>query len=217
MMRKHLSSAFLVVIVLILSPAVYSVHATVVYQLESFTDNGSYYDSPDLDLNVEIVDKQSHVDFIFNNDSLIDCSIARIYLQSNAFLGYAEIVNGPGTSFSWYPTPHNLPGGKTLEPSFIAAYDLSMDSDPPVPKNGINPGEWLKTTFALINNGTFINVVDELNTGNLRIGAHVIGLPDGSSESAVITAPEPTTLSLLGLGALAILRKSRTRILSFTL
>ena len=86
-----------------------------------------------------------------------------------------------------------------------------MDSDPPVPKNGINPGEWLIVKFDLINDGTFINVVEEMYSGALRIGAHVIGFDDGSSESAVNESPEPVTLSLLGLGALALLRRRRTQ------
>jgi len=207
--RMHLSAVFLVALVLILSLPVDSLRAVVVHQLEIFTDNGSYYDSPDMDLYVEVADRESHVDFTFHNESLIYCSIARIYFQSGTFLGPVEIIEGPGTSFSGSPTPHNLPGRNLLEPSFIATYEVSMDSDPPVPKNGINPGEWLMATFELINDGTFLNVVDEFNTDVLRVGAHVIGFPDGSSESAVTVAPEPTTLSLLGLGALALLRKRR--------
>jgi hypothetical protein len=59
--------------------------------------------------------------------------------------------------------------------------------------------------FDLINGGTFLNVTDELNTGVLWIGVHVIALPDGSSESA-IAVPDPATLFLLGLGSLALLR-----------
>ena len=209
MRRMDLSAGFLVAFVLILSLPVDSLHAVVVHQLEIFTDNGSYYDSPDIDLFVEVADRENRVDFTFHNGSLIYCSIARIYFQSETFLGSVEIIEGPGTSFSGSPTPHNLPGRNLLEPSFIATYEISMDSDPPVPKNGINPGEWLMTTFELINDGTFLKVVDELNTEALRIGVHVIGFDDGSSESAVTVAPEPTTLSFLGLGALALLRKRR--------
>ena len=209
MRRMHPSAGFLVALVLILSLPVDSLHAVVVHQLEIFTDNGIYYDSPDIDLFVEVADRESHVDFTFHNESLIYCSIARIYFESGTFLGSVEIIEGPGTSFSGSPTPHNLPGRNLLEPSFIATYEISMDSEPPVPKNGINPGEWLMATFDLINDGTFLNVVDDFKTGALRIGVHVIGFPDGSSESAVTVAPEPTTLSLLGLGAFALLRKRR--------
>ena len=117
MRRMHLSAGFLMALVLILSLPVDSLHAVVVHQLEIFTDNGSYYDSPDMDLYVEAVDRESYVDFIFNNDSLIDCSIARIYFQSGTFLGSVEIIEGPGTCFSGSPTPHNLPSRNLVEPS----------------------------------------------------------------------------------------------------
>ena len=210
MRRMHLSAALLVVFVL--SLPVDTLHATVIYRFEIFTDNGSYYDSPDMDLYVELVDRESHVDFTFHNESLIDSSIARIYFDGSSFLGTADIIEGPGTSFGQSTTPANLPAGNLLEPVFVTTHELSMDSDPPVPKNGINPGEWVMATFDLINGGTFLNVVDGLNTGALRIGVHLIGLPDGSSESAITAAtpaPEPTTLFLLGLGALALLRKRR--------
>ena len=206
--RTHLSAVFLVALVLVLSLPVDSLHAVVVHQLEIFTDNGSYYDSPDMDLYVEVADRDSHVDFTFHNESLIDSSIARIYFEGGPFLSIADIIGGPGTSFSQSAKPSNLPAGNLLEPSFVTTHELSFDSDPPAPKNGINPGEWVMTTFDLINGGTFLNLVDELNTGALRIGVHVVGLPKGSGESA-ITTPEPTTLFLLGLGALALLRKRR--------
>jgi MYXO-CTERM domain-containing protein len=207
----HLSTGFLVLMVFVLCSPVESVQAVEIHPLVIFTDNGNHSDNPDVDLYVEVVDKDSFVDFKFINDSLIDCSIARIYFQGGAFLGEVEIIPGPGTSFSGYPKPHNLPGGNTLDPPFIATYELSMDSDPPVPKNGINPGEWLIVKFELINNGTFLNVVEEMHSGALRIGTHVIGFDDGSSESAVTESPEPATLSLLGLGALALLRRRRTK------
>ncbi len=204
--RMHLSAAFLAV--LVLSLPVDALHAAMVCSFEIFTDNGSYYNSPDMDLYVEVSNRESRVDFTFHNESLIDSSIARIYFQSGAFLGIADIIGGPGTSFSQPAKPGNLPAGNLLEPSFVTTHELSFGSDPPASKNGINPGEWVMTTFDLINGGTFLNVVDELNPGALRIGVHVVGLPDGSSESAV-TTPEPTTLFLLGLGGLALLRKRR--------
>jgi hypothetical protein len=204
MRRIYLSAAFLVL--LLLSLMVDALHAAVVYPLEVFTDNGGYHDSPEMDLYVEVVDRGSRVDFIFHNESLIDCSMARIYFQGGAFFGIADIIDGPGTSFGQPATPAHLPAGNLLEPPFVTTHELSFDSDPPAPQNGINPGEWVMTTFDLINSGTFQSVVDELNTGALRIGVHIIALPDGSSESA-IAVPEPTMLCLLGLGALALLRK----------
>lgn len=206
MWRKCLYAASSAIIALGL--LVDSLHATVVYPLEVFTSNGGYHDSPDLNLFVEVVDGESRVDFIFHNESIIDSSIARIYFVCGSFLSFAEIIEGPGTSFNQPATPAKLPGYNLLEPSIMTTYDVSFDSEPPMPHNGINPEEWFTMAFDLINSGTIQSVFDELNTGVLWIGVHVIALPDGSSESA-IAVPEPTTILPVGLGALALLIKRR--------
>jgi hypothetical protein len=203
MKRKYLSAVFSAL--LLPSLMVDTLYATAVYPLEVFTSNGGYHDSPDLDLYVEVVDRESCVDFTFHNESLIDSSIARIYFEGVSFLNFAEMIEGPGTTFNQPATPAKLPGYNLLEPSMMTTYEVSFDSDSPMPHNGINPGEWITTAFDLINGGTFQNVTDELNTGVLRIGVHVITLPDGSSESA-IAVPEPAALFLLGLGSLGLLR-----------
>ena len=178
------------------------------YPLEIFTNNGIYYNSPDLDLYVEVTDGEAgQVDFIIYNESLVESSIARIYFDDNSLLGIAGITEGEGTSFSQPATLASLPGGNALEPPFVTSEEISFDGDSPSPHNGVNPGEWLQITFN-INGGTFAAVIDGLDTGAIRIAAHVIALPDGSSESAV-AVPEPATVCLLGLGSLALLRRKR--------
>jgi len=185
--------------------------ASYVYPLEVITNNGIYYNSPDLDLYVEVTNGEAgQVDFTFYNESnenLADSSIARIYFDDNSLLGVAGITEGDGTSFGQPGTPGNLPGGNSLEPPFVTSEEISFDGDSPSPHLGVNPGEWLQITFD-INGGTFAAVIDGLNTGAIRIATHIIALPDGSSESAV-TVPEPATVCLLGLGSLALLRKRR--------
>jgi hypothetical protein len=202
-MKMYLSAVFLAL--LLSSLMVDTLHATVVYPLEVFTSNGGYHDSPDLDLYVEVLDRESRVDFIFHNESIIDSSIARIYFNGGSFLNFAEMIEGPGTSFNPVATPAKLPGANLLELPLLTTYEVSFDSDPSVSHNGLNPGEWLMTTFDIINSGTFQSVVDELNTGVMWIGVHVIALPDGSSESAIVV-PEPTAIFLLVLSSLALLR-----------
>jgi hypothetical protein len=183
--------------------------AAYIYNLEAFTNNGAYYNSGDLNLYVVVSDPQpGQVDFTFHNASLVDSSIARIYFDNSSLLDIAGITEGLGTSFSQPATPGNLPAGKTLEPPFVAADEFSFKGGPPGPENGVNPGEWLQISFNLNNGATIGTVIEYLDAGTLRIGAHVIALPDGSSES-LITVPEPATIAFLGLGTLLFLRKRR--------
>jgi hypothetical protein len=185
-------------------------HAAYVYNLEAFTNNGSYHDSGDLDLYVVVSDPEpGQVDFTFHNQSLVDSSIARIYFDDDSLLSFYGVTEGSGTFFSQPATPGNLPAGNTLDPSFVTTDEFCFKGGPPAPQNGINPGEQLTVIFN-IDPGTFSDVLDGLDTGTLRIGAHVIALPDGSSES-VVTIPEPATVCLLGLGTLFFLPKRRSK------
>lgn len=191
-------------VMLVLSMYASPLKAGIVYPLEVFTSNGGYYASSDLNLYVEVVQHISTVDFSFYNESLFGSSIARIYFGENPLLGVADIVEGPGTSFSILAVPANLPAGRLLDPLFKSGFGIG--SDPARPHNGLNPGEWVTLNFDLINGATPAAVNNALDNGSLRIGVHVIVLPDGSSESAV-SIPEPVTLLLLSLGAVMLIRK----------
>ncbi len=175
------------------------------YPIDIFTKNGLHYN--DLDLYVEVTDATTEVDFTFHNASLIDSSLARIYFEESLFLGTATITNGTGTSFIQPATPGNLPNGNWLQPPFVAVSEFSISGTPPPSHEGVNPGEWVKVSFTLIGGGTFQGIIDDLYAETLRIGGHIIALPDGSSESGAV--PEPATVALLGLGALALLRRRR--------
>ena len=179
-------------------------------QFDIFTTNGAYYDDPNVVLLMDVTDGAGIAEFTFYNDSTVDCSIARIYFDDGTLLGITNIESsGPEVKFNEvpYPGPENLPGGELLDPPFVANRGFSIGGEAAPPQKGIdNPGEWLKVTFGLINGGTLDDVIDELGSGVLRVGMHVIAFPDGSSESAV---PEPATIALLGLGALVLLRKRK--------
>jgi len=206
MSRKIFFCAF--VFYCVLSTSASLLQAGYIYPLEIFTNNGSFCDSGDLDLSVVVSKGEAgRVDFTFYNESLIDSSIARIYFDDDSLLDISAITEGAGTSFSQPATPGNLPSGKSLEPPFVATEEFSFNGQPPRPQSGVNPGEWLRITFD-INGSTFAAVINGLDTGAIRIGTHIIALPDGSSESA-IAVPEPVTIALLGLGGLALIRRRR--------
>ena len=189
-----------------------SLRANMVYPLKVFTSDGQYHDSPVLNLYVEVSNRGTdEVDFTFYNESLIDSSIARIYFDDDdgSLLGIADIA-GFGVSFGQSAVPGNLPGAKLLDPAFETTSGFGIDADSPPPKNGINPGERGIISFDLTNDGTLEDVISGLNTNILRVGVHVIGLPDDSSVSAIsVSAPEPGTLILLGTAGLWIFTRKR--------
>ena len=187
----------------------------VTFPFEIFTDNSPYADDPNWNLYVDLWDSEGVevVNFTFYNDSALQSSIARIYFDDGSLIGVSEVINSPTyTEFETTPSPGDLPGGNLLDPPFVADREFSIGSESPPPWKGVNDGdplnEWVTVKFDLINGGDLNGVIAELNTGVLRIGLHVIDLPGGYSESAILV-PEPATLVLLGLGTLALLRKRR--------
>lgn len=204
-MKKIIGFLSLILIVLLHTS---HLKASTIYPLEIFTDNGGYCESSDLNLYFEITERVSTVDFSFHNESLVDSCIARIYFEQNCLLDFdqSSIVEGPGTSFIIPAIPCDLPAGQTLNPPFKRTCGFSIVTDSPRAHDGVNPGEWVMATFDLINGASAADIANALNSGDFRIGAHIIALPDGSSESGV-NIPEPSTVLLLGLGALTLHRR----------
>ena len=110
-----------------------------------------------------------------------------------------------GVDFSPGASPGNLPSGNTVDPAFETTKDFLADSDPPVSHNGVNPGESLGIIFDLAGvvdgdetyYGTYSDVINELNNGDLRIGIHVQGFSSGGSEAFVNGGK--TTITELGV------------------
>ncbi len=169
-----------------------------VYPLRVF--NG---DVPELNICVHVMDEgPGQVDFVFYNQSTIKSSIASIYFDDDAALfSTVEAIVGAGTSFEGDASPGNLPGGRTLWPGFIAQFSFGADAPPPV--NGINPGEHTLFRFGLSGSAGIDDVESALGNGMLRIGAHIIAMPDGSSVSA-INVPLPATGIMFGLGSVML-------------
>jgi hypothetical protein len=171
---------------------------------------------------VELFDVGSdQVNFYFTNIGPADSSITDVYFDDGSLLDIASIDNSDsGVQFSQDADPPDLPGGNTVIPPFATTTDFSADSDPPVPSNGVNPGEYLGIIFDLQPGAVFADVIGDLASGELRIGIHVQGFASGGSESfinngivdgnGVIPAPGALVLCSIGAGCLGWLRRRRT-------
>ncbi len=167
----------------------------------------------------------SYADFVFSNhSSMIGSSIAQVYwdLGTTSLLGLpvSSATYSPGVSMAPGCNPSDLPGGSAI--SFTASFCFGADS--PASKNGINPGE---TAAFLFNIGDVNNIgalMGALTQAEIRVGAHVISLPDTFSVPSVggvfvlqpqsdPGVPEPGTWISLGtgLGLLAFARMRRWR------
>ena len=175
---------------------------------------------------VEVVDLGSQVDFIFRNTGPLASSITDVYFDNGTLLGIASITNTAGlVDFSQFAAPPELPSGNNVSPPFATTAGFSADSNPPTQPMGVNPGELLVFTFDLQGGGTHQDIIDELISGELRIGIHVQGYCSGGSESfinngeydppteppgTVIPAPGAVLLGSIGIGVVSGLRRRRT-------
>jgi len=157
---------------------------------------------------VDVTDAGSdQVLFTFSNTGPDLSSITDVYFDDGSLLSIAQVIDpDSGVSFSEGASPGNLPSGANADPAFIATAGFSADSNPPTQPMGVNPGETLGILFDLQGSQTFADVLDELDTGALRIGIHVQGFATGGSESFVNgpPIPEPSAAILYGLAVAAI-------------
>ena len=152
--------------------------------------------------------------FLFTVSGPSTMTIARVYFDDGFLLG-PTIEDNPagGVDFALaFPGPGNLPGGELLAPPFVADQEFNSGAVSPAPSTGVEPGESLGLVFELLPADTTDDVLDWLQSGELRVGLHVINFDSGGSESFVNEpVPEPGSLGLLclSIGGLALLRRRR--------
>ncbi len=154
------------------------------------------------------------VSFLFRNTGPDPSVIANAYWDDdgNALLAIDSIDDGGmGVGFDVNGAPPDLPEGTNV--SFSA--DHRVRADNPAPTNGVGPGEEVAIIFSLETGFMFMDVLDMLNEGDLRIGLHVISIgPTAGSESfvnngMVVPLPSGAGLAAAGMGLIALRRRRR--------
>lgn len=173
----------------------------VLIDLEPFNVDESF-DKSEIDIYVEVTEDDGQVRFEFHNESFLDSTVKSIYFEDGVLDGIAGFEFGTDTLFEETKKPGNLPAGNT----FVTAY--SADAKPPAPFNGIGIDDQLTIIMDLDEGATFEDLIGQITNNSLRIGIHVIALPDGSSFSAV-SVPEPSTVAILGIGSLFLIKRKK--------
>jgi hypothetical protein len=152
------------------------------------------------------------VRFHFKNLGPNASVLSEIYFDDGSLLTLTSVVDGPGVDFEQDASPPNLPGGQNAIPPFQVTEGFLAESVPSPSHNGAGPTEWVAIEFSLQGGQTIDDVIDQLASGELRIGIHVIAFSSGGSESFInIPIPEPGTLVLVGGGLLALVARRRHR------
>ena len=229
--RNTVATALIAVCTLLVMPM--GAMADVIYQFGTSVTNNNAGDvaigqnqlSVDvMDLGFNAATNANQVSFKFSNDGPEDSSIVQIYFDDGSLLGLSSLIDAddgiggdPGVDFSPGASPPDLPGGQNANPPFQVTAGFLTDADNQGGKqiNGVNPGEMLTVIFDLQGTQDFADVIDELSTGDLRIGIHVQGYASGGSESFINDPdpiPEPSQYALLAAGVgLAILARRKQK------
>jgi len=200
--------------VIIASISLPSVAATVNFGCIT-NNNAGNCTTGEAQLTVDLTDIGSNqVNFRFINASGGSASaITEVYFDDGTLFGLSTVTHSAGDPWTGgSASPGNLPGGSSISPSFVATSGFVAESNPPPPKNGVIPGEYLDVVFDLLAGVGFSDTVAALGDGSLRIGMHVTAFGDGGSESFVNNpVPVPAAVWLFGSGLLGLVGIARRK------
>ncbi len=157
------------------------------------------------------------VEFLFKNAGPEPSSIAQIYFENSVLDAITQIVNQTGVNFELGASPGNLPGANNASPAFQVTPGFAASAAKPAPINGVNPYEQVGIICSLKSGAAWQDVVDDIATGDLRIGMHTTSIGATSGSEGFINnpggndVPEPATLALLAAGFMGVRRTRRGR------
>ena len=139
--------------------------------------------------------------FNFGNPGASDMFIAGVFFDDNGTLSSSSLpwtnVNNIGqVGFSGGASNDQLPQGGN---GFTTDYAFSRN-----PGGGNAGGIQGAESFPVSFRGNYNNIIAALNSGDLRVGLHVQGLPNGQSDSFISSSdssqdvPEPLTMLAAG-------------------
>jgi cysteine-rich repeat protein len=127
------------------------------------------------------------VQMTFSNAGPQSSSLTAVYFDDGVITSIAvSSSTSPGVHFTaGSASPPDLPGGDLLDPPFQTTENLAADADPSPSENGVNPGEVLVLDVNVTAGSTLQDVLDQLRSGELRVGIKVQAFDGGGSESLV--------------------------------
>jgi len=165
--------------------------------------------------------QDAQIEFTFHNTGEAASVITHIYFEHGSLESMVSIGSSGGVLFSEDAKPKKLTGGNSLTPAFRTAFSIEADS--PAQNNGVvnDPlatGVWVRALFGLQTGATYDAVLQQLHSGQFRVGLRVQGF-GGGNESFVNRAgppehvPEPATLAfgLAGVCVAVLSRQDRVR------
>ncbi len=196
--------------------------STFVYDLSAYSNNSGNTAGIDSRAALSATDTVLTISLTNNSSQgVVTCFYLEMGSALNG-LGAATINNGAGTSFSPGANPANPKGG--IQHTAGGAWSgnfFSMSADSPSPQNGLNAGESMTITFAILENGgfTLANLIAALNSNEIRMAQHYQAWLDGESEWLVSDTPGTNTPNVVlvplppaawaGLGLLGIMGANR--------
>jgi len=150
---------------------------------------------------------------IFNSGNVAapNMFISKVFFDDNGYLSAPSLygTNVGEVSFSGGPSNDQLPQGGN---NFTTDYAFSRN-----PGSGNVGGIQGAESFPVSFRGNYNNVIAALNSGALRVGLHVQGLPNGQSDSFISSntqdTPEPLTMLAAGaaVGFGTVFKKQRAQ------